>query len=143
MGYHAGLGMNLATPEAALSAMSFLPRFVTSGMPRLPAMAGLAALWAVHEVGHYGVYVWCGGRLRTVFCRAAVRRRLEAVSGGVLVALGVRTASEGRVSSRRDASALIRGVRSAPPRSRWRPRRRAPPPGAAPAGTGRRRCGSR
>ncbi|MDX3239839.1 LysE family translocator [Streptomyces sp. ME03-5709C] len=93
--YRAGLGMNLANPKAALFAMSFLPQFVPSGTPQLPAMTGLAALWAVYEVGYYGVYVWCVDRLRVVFRRAAVRRRLEAVSGGVLVALGVRTALEG------------------------------------------------
>ncbi|MFG2301335.1 LysE family translocator [Actinacidiphila glaucinigra] len=93
--YRAGLGMNLANPKAAVFAMSFLPQFVPSGAPQLPAMAGLAALWAVYEVGYYGVYVWFVDRLRSVFGRAAVRRRLEAVSGGVLVALGVRMALEG------------------------------------------------
>ncbi|MFF3249877.1 LysE family translocator [Actinacidiphila glaucinigra] len=93
--YRAGLGMNLANPKAAVFAMSFLPQFVPSGAPQLPAMAGLAALWAVYEVGYYGVYVWFVDRLRPVFGRAAVRRRLEAVSGGVLVALGVRMALEG------------------------------------------------
>ncbi|MGI5253121.1 LysE family translocator [Actinacidiphila glaucinigra] len=93
--YRAGLGMNLANPKAAVFAMSFLPQFVPSGAPQLPAMAGLAALWAVYEVGYYGVYVWFVDRLRSAFGRAAVRRRLEAVSGGVLVALGVRMALEG------------------------------------------------
>ncbi|WP_405768882.1 LysE family translocator [Actinacidiphila glaucinigra] len=93
--YRAGLGMNLANPKAAVFAMSFLPQFVPSGAPQLPTMAGLAALWAVYEVGYYGAYVWFVDRLRSVFGRAAVRRRLEAVSGGVLVALGVRMALEG------------------------------------------------
>ncbi|MFF3944601.1 LysE family translocator [Streptomyces sp. NPDC001902] len=93
--YRAGLGMNLANPKAAVFAMSFLPQFVPSGAPQLPAMVALAALWAVYEVGYYGAYVWFVDRLRAVFSRAAVRRRLEAVSGGVLVALGVRMALEG------------------------------------------------
>ncbi|MGW3243647.1 LysE family translocator [Streptomyces sp. NPDC001070] len=93
--YRAGLGMNLANPKAAVFAMSFLPQFVPPGAPQLPTMVGLAALWAVYEVGYYGVYVWFVDRLKSVFGRASVRRRLEAVSGGVLVALGVRMALEG------------------------------------------------
>jgi threonine/homoserine/homoserine lactone efflux protein len=93
--YRSGLLLNLANPKAAVFAMSFLPQFVPAGAPRLPAMIGLAALWAVFEVGYYGLYVWFVGRLQHVISRAAVRRRLEQVSGGVLLLLGVRMAVEG------------------------------------------------
>ncbi|MCF6526459.1 LysE family translocator [Streptomyces sp. JJ36] len=93
--YRAGLLMNLANPKAALFAMSFLPQFVPAGAPELPAMVALAALWAVFEVGYYATYVWGVARLRRLLSRAAVRRRLEQVSGGVLVALGLRLALEG------------------------------------------------
>ncbi len=93
--YRSGLLLNLANPKAAVFAMSFLPQFVPSGAPRLPFMIGLAALWALYEVGYYGLYVWCVGRMKAVLSRAAVRRRLEQVSGGVLVLLGVRLAVEG------------------------------------------------
>lgn len=57
-------------------------------------MVGPAALGAVYEIGCYGLSVWFVGRLRTVLSRAGVRRRLEQVSGGVLLLLGVRTALE-------------------------------------------------
>jgi threonine/homoserine/homoserine lactone efflux protein len=93
--YRGGLLLNLANPKAAVFAMSFLPQFVPKGAPHLPAMVGLAALWAVYEVGYYGLYVWFVGRLRTVLSRAGARRRLEQVSGGVLLLLGVRLALEG------------------------------------------------
>ncbi|MFI6877347.1 LysE family translocator [Streptomyces sp. NPDC050400] len=93
--YRGGLLLNLANPKAAVFAMSFLPQFVPHGAPHLPAMIGLAALWAVYEVGYYGLYVWCVGRLKDVLSRAGVRRRLEQVSGGVLLLLGVRLALEG------------------------------------------------
>lgn len=92
--YRGGLLLNLANPKAAIFAMSFLPQFVPRGAPHLPAMIGLAALWAVYEIGYYGLYVWFVGRMRTVLSRAAVRRRLEQVSGGVLLLLGVRLALE-------------------------------------------------
>ncbi|MEV7886153.1 LysE family translocator [Streptomyces sp. NPDC002817] len=89
-----GLLLNLANPKAAVLAMSFLPLFVPEGAPHLPTTVGLAALRAVYEVGYYGLYVWFVGRMRTVLSRAGVRRRLEQVSGGVLLLLGVRLALE-------------------------------------------------
>ncbi|MFF5496901.1 LysE family translocator [Streptomyces aquilus] len=92
--YRGGLLLNLANPKAAVFAMSFLPQFVPAGAPHLPTMAGLAALWAVYEVGYYGLYVWFVGRMRAVLSRAGVRRRLEQISGGVLLLLGVRLALE-------------------------------------------------
>ncbi|MEU9893997.1 LysE family translocator [Streptomyces phaeochromogenes] len=92
--YRTGLLINLANPKAAIFAMSFLPQFVPEGAPHLPAMLGLAALWAVYEIGYYGLYVWFVGRMKTVLSRAGVRRRLEQVSGGVLLLLGARLALE-------------------------------------------------
>lgn len=93
--YRGGLLLNLANPKAAVFALSFLPQFVPEGAPHLPAMVGLAALWAVYEVGYYGLYVWFVGRMKTLLSRAGVRRRLEQVSGGVLLLLGVRMALDG------------------------------------------------
>ncbi|UUU25642.1 LysE family translocator [Streptomyces sp. DSM 40750] len=92
--YRGGLLLNLANPKAAIFAMSFLPQFVPAGAPHLPTMIGLAALWAVYEIGYYGVYVWFVGRMKAALSRAGVRRRLEQVSGGVLLLLGARLAWE-------------------------------------------------
>jgi len=93
--YRSGLLLNLANPKAAVFALSFLPQFVPAGDPELPTMVALAAVWAVFEVGYYGLYVWFVGRMRAVVSRAGVRRRLEQISGGVLVLLGLRLAVEG------------------------------------------------
>ncbi|MFE6332440.1 LysE family translocator [Streptomyces sp. NPDC057798] len=93
--YRAGLLLNLANPKAAVFALSFLPQFVPEGAPHLSAMVGLAALWAVYEIGYYGLYVWFVGRLKSLLSRAGVRRRFEQVTGGVLLLLGARMALEG------------------------------------------------
>ncbi|MFF2023761.1 LysE family translocator [Streptomyces sp. NPDC058171] len=93
--YRSGLLLNLANPKAAVFAMSFLPQFVPAGAPHLATMIGLAAIWAVFEIGYYGLYVWFVGRLKGFISRAKVRARLEQVSGGVLLLLGVRMAVEG------------------------------------------------
>ncbi|MDT0323143.1 LysE family translocator [Streptomyces millisiae] len=92
--YRAGLLLNLANPKAGIFAMAFLPQFVPAGAPHLTTMLALAAVWAVFETGYYATYVWGVGRLRRVLSRPGVRRRLEQVSGGVLIALGVRLAIE-------------------------------------------------
>ncbi|MFF4548414.1 LysE family translocator [Streptomyces sp. NPDC001435] len=92
--YRSGLLLNLANPKAALFAMSFLPQFVPTGAPKLPTMIALSAIWAVYEVGYYGLYVWFVGRMKALIAKADVRRRLEQVSGGVLLILGVRMAVE-------------------------------------------------
>ncbi|WP_327185655.1 LysE family translocator [Streptomyces sp. NBC_01334] len=93
--YRSGLLLNLANPKAAVFALSFLPQFVPEGAPHLSAMVGLAALWALYEVGYYGLYVWFVGRMKAVLSRAGARRRLEQVSGGVLLLLGLRMALDG------------------------------------------------
>lgn len=93
--YRAGLGVNLANPKAAVFAMSFLPQFVPAGAPHLPTMTALATFQALFEIGYYGLYVWFVGRMKAFFDRAAVRRRMEQVSGTVLVALGLRMALDG------------------------------------------------
>lgn len=93
--YRSGLLLNLANPKAGIFAMAFLPQFVPAGAPHLPAMLALAAIWAVFEVGYYATYVWGVARLKSLFARPGARRHLERVSGGVLIALGVRLAVEG------------------------------------------------
>lgn len=93
--YRAGVLMNMANPKAAIFAMSFLPVFVPDGVPKLPAIIALAAFQALFEVAYYGAYVWGVGRLKRVLARARVRQRLEQISGGVLLALGLHLALDG------------------------------------------------
>ncbi|KAB8167828.1 LysE family translocator [Streptomyces sp. 3MP-14] len=93
--YRTGLLLNLANPKAGIFAMAFLPQFVPAGAPHLPTMVLLAAIWAVFEVGYYATYVWGVDRMRTLLARPTVRRRLEQVSGVVLIGLAVRLATDG------------------------------------------------
>lgn len=92
--YRAGLLTNLANPKAAIFAMSFLPQFVPAHAPKLAAMLLLAVAWSVYEVFYYSAYVWCVQRLRTFFSRRKVRRRMEQISGTVMLGLAVRMVVE-------------------------------------------------
>jgi threonine/homoserine/homoserine lactone efflux protein len=90
-----GLVVQLANPKAAVFMFAFYPQFV----PReavLPWTAGLAALQVVVETGLYLGFAAAVGRASGWFRRPRIRRRLEAISGTVLIGLGVRVAAATR-----------------------------------------------
>ncbi len=99
-GWRRSYGLGLATcganPKAAVFAMSFLPQFVPAGAHVPLTLTMLAAIWVVVDVVWYAGVIWLVGRAGAVLGRPAVRRRLEQVSGTILVALGVRVALEAR-----------------------------------------------
>ncbi|GAA4070747.1 MULTISPECIES: LysE family translocator [Actinomadura] len=98
--FRLGLITNVANPKAGVFAVSFLPQFVPvsvpTGWPVLVMLVGLTVVWALVDVVWYGAVLWLVGAARRVLGRAGVRRRLEQVSGVVLIGLGVRLAAETR-----------------------------------------------
>ncbi|GAA5768155.1 leucine efflux protein [Streptosporangium roseum] len=94
--FRLGLVTNLANPKAGLFAMSFLPQFVPPGAPVLSTLLLLAVVSTVIDLVWYLGIVWLVGAARRFFSQPRVRRRLEQVSGLMLVALGVRLAAESR-----------------------------------------------
>jgi threonine/homoserine/homoserine lactone efflux protein len=91
-----GAVVMLANPKAAVFMIAFYPQFVPADLPLFATTAGLAALQVVLETAFYlalaaGV-ARAGGWLR----RPRIRARLEAVSGTVLVGLGLRVALTSR-----------------------------------------------
>lgn len=92
-GFRAGFVTNLANPKLGVFAISFLPQFAAPGSPRWTLLV-LAALWvAVDTVWYLGVVVALSRILRWLK-RSEIRRRLERLSGAVLIALGIRLAVE-------------------------------------------------
>jgi threonine/homoserine/homoserine lactone efflux protein len=91
-----GVAVQLANPKAAVFMMAFYPQFVPSDRPLFLTTAGLALVQVVLETGLYLALAAGVARAGAWFARPAVRRRLEAVSGSVLVALGIRVAASGR-----------------------------------------------
>ncbi|MFI0487585.1 LysE family translocator [Actinomadura sp. 9N215] len=94
--YRLGLVTNFANPKAGVFAVSFLPQFVPEGWPVPVVLVGFSVLWALIDLVWYAVVVWLVGAARRVLERPTVRRRLDQVSGVVLVGLGVRLAAETR-----------------------------------------------
>ncbi|MEV4800200.1 LysE family translocator [Nonomuraea sp. NPDC049421] len=94
--YLAGLGTCVANPKAAVFAMSFLPQFVPAGQDVPITLVTLAVVWVAVDVLWYLVLIWAVAQAKTWLGRPSVKRRLEQISGVVLIGLGVRMAVESR-----------------------------------------------
>jgi threonine/homoserine/homoserine lactone efflux protein len=86
----------LANPKAAAFMIAFYPQFVPADQPLLATTALLALVQVVIETLFYLALAAVVGRAGAWFRRPAIRRRLDAVSGTVLVTLGLRMAVESR-----------------------------------------------
>jgi threonine/homoserine/homoserine lactone efflux protein len=87
-----GFVVQLANPKAAVFLLALYPQFVPADRPLFATTAVLGLLQVVVEIGVYGVLALGVSRASTWFRGSVVRRRLEAVTGTVLLALGARLA---------------------------------------------------
>jgi len=88
-----GVAVQLANPKAAVFMVAFFPQFVPAGHPVFSTTAVLAALQVALETGLYLSLAASVASAGGWFRRPVIRRRLEAVSGTVLVGLGLRVAA--------------------------------------------------
>lgn len=86
----------LANPKAAAFMIAFYPQFVPADRPLFATTALLAVLQVTIETVLYLALAAAVGRAGAWFRRPVIRRRLDAVSGTVLIALGLRVAAESR-----------------------------------------------
>ena len=91
-----GMLVQLANPKAAIFMLAFYPQFVPADRPLFATTAGLALFQVALETALYLSLAFGVGRAGAFFRRNAVRRRLEAVTGTVLIGLGVRVAISSR-----------------------------------------------
>ncbi|MVZ99267.1 LysE family transporter [Actinomadura sp. LD22] len=92
--FRQGLITNVANPKAGVFAVSFLPQFVPHGAPVLATLVLFSVIWAVVDMAWFLPMVWLAGRARVLLRRASIRRRMEQVSGLVLLGLGLRLAAD-------------------------------------------------
>jgi threonine/homoserine/homoserine lactone efflux protein len=91
-----GLVVQLANPKAAVFMIAFYPQFVPADQPLFATTALLALLQVSIELCFYFTLAAFVARAGAWFRRSAVRRRLEAISGTVLIGLGLRVAASSR-----------------------------------------------
>ena len=91
--FRQGLLSNLGNPKIAVFFVSLLPQFVSAGSESFLALAVLGVAFSLMGLAWltlYAVVVAKAGQ----FLRGRVRRALDAVTGTVLVAFGIRLAAE-------------------------------------------------
>src|SRR4051794_8766793 len=91
-----GLVVQLANPKAAVFMIAFYPQFVPSHGPVFTTTALLGLLQITLETGLYLALAAGVARAGAWLRRPRIRARVEAVSGTVLVALGLRVAVSAR-----------------------------------------------
>jgi threonine/homoserine/homoserine lactone efflux protein len=89
-----GVVVQLANPKAAVFMIAFYPQFVPPEGPVFVTTALLGLLQITIETCLYLALAAGVARAGTWFRRPRIRRRLDAVSGTVLVGLGVRIAAD-------------------------------------------------
>src|ERR1700716_4352630 len=87
-----GVLSNLTNPKMAVFFPSLLPQFVAADAPPFFALLTLGVFFCVMTLIWLTAYAFAIGRAGDVLRRSAVRRAIEAVTGLVLVAFGIRVA---------------------------------------------------
>lgn len=91
-GFVEGLLTNVLNPKVALFYLTFLPQFIAPGDPVLKVSLFLASLHVAMGLVWLTIYGNALHKLNTTMTRRGVRRAIEAVTGGLLMALGARLA---------------------------------------------------
>ena len=76
--------------------VALFPQFIPDGAPVLPSALGMAATIVVLDLVWYSTLAYFVARTRRAFVEGAWLRRVQRLTGGVLVGLGVRLAFERR-----------------------------------------------
>jgi threonine/homoserine/homoserine lactone efflux protein len=89
-----GLVSDLGNPKMAVFFASLLPQFATSGEGLFAALMSLGLVFSLMTFVWLVVYAFVIAKAGEVLRRPAIRRWIEAVTGTLLVALGLRIAAE-------------------------------------------------
>jgi threonine/homoserine/homoserine lactone efflux protein len=95
-GYRQGVVSNLGNPKMAVFFTSLLPQFAPAGGTSFAAMLALGLVFCAMTFAWLAGYAAAVDRAGHVLRRTGVRRALDAVTGAVLVAFGLRLAVQDR-----------------------------------------------
>lgn len=93
--YRQGVLSNLGNPKMAVFFVSLLPQFVPSSTDSFFALLVLGLTFSAMTLAWLTAYSFVVGKAGDVFRRTRVRRGLDGLTGVVLIALGLRVATEG------------------------------------------------
>lgn len=90
--FHTGLLTNVLNPKVGVFYVTLLPQFIPHGASVLTTSLLLAGIHVALGLMWFTVIALLVGRIRHVVARAAVRRRIEQVTGVAFLGFGVRLA---------------------------------------------------
>ena len=91
-----GLVTSISNPKLAVFYVALFPQFVPSGAPVLPSALLMAATIVCFDLFWYSALAYGVARARRAFLDGPWARRVERLTGAVLVGLGIRLAFERR-----------------------------------------------
>ena len=94
--FRQGLLTNLFNPKIAVFYSTFLPQFIAPGDSELAVSMLLACVHITLGILWLSLYAWLLARAVEAFSGSRLRRALDALTGTVLIALGLRLAAERR-----------------------------------------------
>jgi threonine/homoserine/homoserine lactone efflux protein len=89
-----GLVSNLTNPKMAAFFPALLPQFAPAGGPAFGALLGLGLLFSCLTLAWLAGYAYAVATAGDFLRRPRIRRLLETATGAILVALGIRLATE-------------------------------------------------
>ena len=92
--YRQGLLTNLLNPKVGVFYATFLPQFIAPGQPVFATSVALACIHAAMNLVWLTVYGYGASRLADVMTRGRIRQGIEAATGLVLVAFGLKLAAD-------------------------------------------------
>ena len=94
--YRQGVVSNLGNPKMAVFFTSLLPQFAPESGPRFATFVALGLCFCAMTAAWLTAYAFGVARAKTIFERPRIRRAVDGLTGAVLVALGLRLASDQR-----------------------------------------------
>jgi threonine/homoserine/homoserine lactone efflux protein len=94
--FREGLLTSLANPKLAVFFVALFPQFIPRGAPVLPRALAMVAVIIAVDLIWYSVLALLVARARKAFIDGGWGRRIERLTGAVLIGLGIRLAFERR-----------------------------------------------
>jgi threonine/homoserine/homoserine lactone efflux protein len=94
--FREGLVTSLANPKLAAFFVALFPQFIPRGAPVLPSALAMAVVIVAVDLIWYSMLALLVARARKAFTEGGWGRRIERLTGAVLIGLGVRLALERR-----------------------------------------------
>ena len=91
-----GLLTSLANPKLAVFFVALFPQFIARGAPMLPSALAMAGVIVAVDLVWYSTLALLVARARNAFVAGGWARRVERLTGAVLIGLGIRLALERR-----------------------------------------------